>query len=127
LLLWPNASCANRSGYTWERYQIEYDGASLCLKCAAERYFADQDHWLDPREVKEVVLKPGAPLFDRATGTLNLPACRHVLGVSQPLPAGIKLLENAEFDSGSGHQISGRKVTAPHIKAESLSRTGIDM
>jgi hypothetical protein len=75
--------------YTWERYRIEYDGASLCLKCAAERYFADQDHWLNPRQVKEVVLEPGAPRFDRATGTLNLAACRHVLGVKGCAPFGI--------------------------------------
>jgi hypothetical protein len=72
--------------YTWEQYQIEYDGATLCLKCAAERYFTDDYYWLDPRQVKAVVLKPGATLFDRASGTLNLAACRHVLGVSQPRP-----------------------------------------
>jgi hypothetical protein len=96
--------------YTWERYQIDYDGASLCLKCAAERYFDDEDHWLNPQEVNVVAMEPGAPLFARATGTLNLAAFRHVLGVSQPLPKGIKFLANAEFDSGDGHQISGHNL-----------------
>ena len=96
--------------YTWERYQVDYDRASLCLKCAAERYFEEKDYWLNPREVKKVVLERGAEFFDRATGTLNLAGCRHVLGVSQPLPQGIKFLENVEFDSGDGHQISGRNL-----------------
>jgi hypothetical protein len=98
--------------YTWERYQTTYDGETLCLKCAAERYFADDDHWIDPRAVKAVVLDAscGAWFFDAATGVLNVARCRHVLGVSQPLPQGIKFVENFEFDSLDGHQISGGDV-----------------
>jgi hypothetical protein len=102
--------------YTWERYQTELDGASLCLKCAAERFFADEDNWIQPKLVKEVVLAPynprlngeNLPLFDPATGVLNVARCQHVLGVRQPLPKGIKFSDNAEFDSMDGHQISGR-------------------
>lgn len=61
---------------------------------------------------KAVVLDTscGAWLFDAATGVLNVARCRHVLGVRQPLPKGIKFLDNAEFDSFDGHQISGRRL-----------------
>jgi hypothetical protein len=97
--------------YTWERYQTEVDGASLCLKCAAKRYFAENGNWLSPRQVKSVVLEPhDSVLFDPQTGVLNVAHCRHVLGVSQPLPKGIKFLDNAEFDNLDGHQISGRRL-----------------
>src|ERR1017187_4157397 len=83
---------------TWERYEIILDGASLCLKCAAEQHFADPDNWIDPKLVKEVVLAPhnprlngkNVPLFNPATGILNVARCRHVLGVQQPIPQGIK-------------------------------------
>jgi len=104
--------------YTWERYQTELDGASLCLKCAAERFFADETNWIEPKLVQEVVLAPYNPrlngenltLFDPATGVLNVARCRHVLGVSQPLPKCVKFHDNAEFDSMDGHQISGRRL-----------------
>jgi hypothetical protein len=33
-----------------------------------------------------------------------------VLGVKQPLPAGVVFHDNAEFDSSSGHQISGENL-----------------
>ena len=32
------------------------------------------------------------------------------VGVRQPLPDGIKFLDNAEFDTFDGHQISGRRL-----------------
>jgi hypothetical protein len=96
---------------TWERYQVELDGRVLCLNCAAEEYFQDPANWIDPRQVREVGLsRNGAPLFDRETGFLNLAGCRHVLGVKQPLPAGIEFADNAEFDSMDGHQISGDRL-----------------
>ncbi len=44
---------------------------------------------------------------DPKTGVLNVARCRHVLGVEQPLPADIKFVDNFEFDSMDGHQISG--------------------
>lgn len=95
--------------YTWERYQTTDGDETLCLKCAAERHFEDDNNWIDPKLVKKVVLEPRGPaLFNRKTGVLNVARCRHVLGVSQPLPDSIKFHDNAEFDSMDGHQISGR-------------------
>jgi hypothetical protein len=104
--------------YTWERYQTSDGDETLCLKCAAERHFADEDHWIDPRQVTSVVLQPynprlngqNVPLFDLATGVLNVARCKHVLGVKQPIPAAIRFVENFEFDSMDGHQISGGNV-----------------
>jgi hypothetical protein len=108
-------TCANcdrvmAENYTWELYRVELDGETLCLKCAAELYFGDPKNWIKPQKVKSVTLEPGgAPLFHAKLGVLNLARCQHVLGVQQPLPAGIKFVENAEFDSCDGHQISGRR------------------
>ena len=106
--------------YTWEIYRrIDPDSDEVqCLSCAAERHFANPDNWIDPKLVKEVVLAPhnprlngnNVPLFNPATGILNVGRCRHVLGVQQPRPQGIKFLENAEFDSTDGQQISGRRL-----------------
>jgi hypothetical protein len=104
--------------YTWEIYHVEMDGESLCLRCAADRHFSNTRNWIDPKLVKKVVLAPYEPtlngqnvlLFDTATGVLNLARCKHVLGVQQPLPEGIKFVENFEFDSLDGHQISGGDV-----------------
>ncbi|HWX22420.1 MAG TPA: hypothetical protein VN578_21170 [Candidatus Binatia bacterium] len=94
--------------FTWERYQVQIGGVTLCLKCAAEAHFSDPANWIDPRAVKQVVLEPeGVPLFDSKTGVLNAARCRHVLGVKQPIPAGISFHDNSEFDSCDGHQISG--------------------
>lgn len=96
--------------YTWERYQVSLGGRVLCLKCAAEAYFADKENWINPALVK-CVAEPGlvhGPLFDPNTGVLNIAACKHVLANSQPLPAGVVFHDNFEFDSTDGHQISGR-------------------
>ena len=94
--------------YTWERYAVQCDGEPVCLKCAAEEYFADANNWISPSAVKRVVLSPDRrPLFDPTTGVLNIAKCRHVLGVQQPLPSGVEFVDNAEFDSLDGHQISG--------------------
>jgi hypothetical protein len=96
--------------YTWERYQANIDGASLCLKCAAEAHFQDPENWIDPRAVKQVVLEERGPLFDPQTGVLNVARCPHVLGVKQPIPAGIEFFDNSEFDSCSRRQISGEDL-----------------
>ena len=94
--------------YTHERYRVELHGDVLCLKCAADRYFDIPRHWIEPQNVKRVVLKPGeGELFNTTMGVLNIAHCPHVLGVKQPLPAGIELYDNAEFDSCDGRQISG--------------------
>lgn len=103
---------------THERYGVSLDGEkTLCLKCAAEEYFNDPENWIAPRSVKSVVLEPydpglngnNVPLFSAETGVVNLGQCRHVLGVRQPLPNGIRFVDNMEFDSDGGFQISGRK------------------
>ena len=100
---------------TWERYAVELAGRTLCLKCAAEEYFSEARNWIDPRSVRLVVNQPhkpklngrNIPLFDQQTGVLNLGACRHVLGVKQPLPVGVKFVKNMEFDGADGFQLSG--------------------
>jgi hypothetical protein len=97
--------------YTWEIYKVSFDEHTLCLKCAAEEYFSGDENWIDPKKVKAVALIPRATeLFNSKTGVLNVALCRHVLGVKQPLPAGIEFVENSEFDSYSGRQISGRNL-----------------
>ena len=94
--------------YTWERYCVQMDDRTLCLKCAAEEHFADAANWIDPRAVKDVVLEPRGPaLFDSTTGVLNVARCPHVVGVKQPVPDAVKFVDNFEFDSMDGHQISG--------------------
>ena len=114
------ADCARVmvENYTWERYDVQLGEDRLCLACAAERHFSDPANWIDPKLVQEVVLAryqssrngENVPLFDPATGVLNIARCEHVLGVEQPLPDGIKFVENFEFDSLDGHQISGGDV-----------------
>jgi hypothetical protein len=93
--------------YTWERYQVELNGDVLCLVCAAKRYFDESRNWVDPRKVNAVVCGQQEMLFDPANGQLDIARCQHVLGVKQPLPAGLVFHDNAEFDSSTGHQISG--------------------
>lgn len=90
--------------YTWERYEKE----GKCLKCAAEAYFVDRDNWIEPVKVNEVVFNNQPDLFIH--GKLNLRRAEHVLGVRQPTPEGLEFVDNAEFDSCDGHQISGDKV-----------------
>ena len=90
--------------YTWERY--EKDG--ICLSCAAEEYFGDDANLVDPKQVKAVILERGGEPFK--DGVLNVAHAPHVLGVKQPVPAGIKFVENFEFDSMDGHQISGGDI-----------------
>jgi hypothetical protein len=73
---------------------------------------ADDANLINPKLVKSVVLEPdsGKPLFDPETGEVNLACAEHVRGVAQPLPKGIRFVDNWEFDSCSGHQISGGDV-----------------
>jgi hypothetical protein len=98
--------------YTWERYAVSLNGGDpICLKCAAEQYFADKENWIDPAQVTRLVSPSEgdpAPLF--TDGILNIGRCKHVLGVGQTPPLGIKFHDNAEFDSLDGHQISGRAL-----------------
>jgi hypothetical protein len=97
--------------YTWERYQVQLHGDSLCLRCAAQRHFDLSENWIHPSTVSRVVLEPGdGPLFNRETCVLIVSRCRQVLAVKQPLPAGVVFHDNAEFDSSAGHQISGENL-----------------
>ncbi len=98
---------------TWVRYQVELNGTTLCLKCAAGEYFKDPANWIDPKLVKDAGFADnGVPLFDPMTGFLNLARCKHVLGVEQTPPAGVKFHDNAEFDFMDAHQISGEHPLA---------------
>ena len=97
--------------YTWEIYRRTdpETGETLCLTCAAKNHFADDANLIDPKTVAQVVLERGdGKLFEN--GVLNLAHAPHVLGVQQPVPKGIKFVDNYEFDSMSGHQISGGNV-----------------
>jgi hypothetical protein len=96
--------------YSWEIYRITLQDRTLCLKCAAEEYFSNPANWIDPREVDDVVLEPASDAALFADGILNVAKCPHVIGVKQPLPVGVTFFDNAEFDSISGHQISGEKL-----------------
>lgn len=94
--------------YTWEIYRhIDPDSDEVqCLSCAAKSYFADDANLIDPKQVKSVVLEPGrGELFE--DGVLNIAHAPHVLGVKQPVPKGIRFVDNYEFDNTSGRQISG--------------------
>jgi hypothetical protein len=104
------AKCGRRmiENITWERYAVNLNGGDpVCLKCAAQSYFADPQNWVDSHKVKSLDwCADNAPLLT-ASGVLNLARCRHVLGVKQPVPAGICFRFNAEFDNEDLHQISG--------------------
>lgn len=82
--------------YTWEKYNVVVDGEELCLPCAAERYIADDDNWLELTDENIEAVD-----FDRVR------KAKHVIGVEMPIPKGIKFYDNAEFDSMNGTQISG--------------------
>lgn len=88
--------------YTWERYRVELDGETLCLACAAERYFADDGNAVDPAKLEQVVEERGLPLISDDGKVLNLYAARHVLAVKQPLPKGVKFIENFENANNAG-------------------------
>lgn len=103
------------TNYTWENYSTEYDDATVCIPCALKLYMADEDNWIDPKLVKKIDLE-GAdkPFFyhaeDQPDGeyTLNLSRVKHVMAVDMPIPKSLVFIDNFEFDSYNGHQISGR-------------------
>jgi hypothetical protein len=82
--------------YTWERYDTVVDGDQLCLPCAAARYIADDENWIELTDENIAAVD-----FERVR------TAKHVIGVEMPIPKGIKFFDNAEFDSGNGQQISG--------------------
>ncbi len=65
--------------YTWEIYRVEREGETVCLKCAAEAHFSDPENWIDPCEVKYVVLEPDVAIAFRfgkwGAQRGSLPAC----------------------------------------------------
>jgi hypothetical protein len=87
------------SNYTWEKFNTLVDGEELCLPCACARYIADQQNWLllTPEDI-------AAFDFDQ------MRRAPHVIGVKMPIPHAIRFLDNAEFDSMDGHQISGDPI-----------------
>jgi hypothetical protein len=104
--------------YAWEVYSVERDGKTVCLRCAAAAHFNDPQNWIEPRQVKSVIVEPhGGPLFDSGGEILNVARCPRVLSVNQPLPAGVEFFENAEFGRTGGIQISGRHLldTIQHL------------
>jgi len=82
--------------YTWEHYLTE---EGLCLNCARERYLTTPENWIELTEqnIKNVD-------FD------TIRKAKHVLAVGQLTPEKLEFLDNAEFDSIDGHQISGDSV-----------------
>lgn len=91
--------------YTWELYRVEMNGETWCAACAAKEYFGDDDNLIDASEIQSVVMDKSKPLFKN--GVLNIAKAKHVLCVEQPTPEGVRFLKNWEFDSYTGHQISG--------------------
>jgi len=84
--------------YTWELYRAQDDdGNTLCLPCAFKRYIADPDHWITevPKEI----------------GLDELREIPHVVGVETVFwKEDLTFVGNAEFDSMSGRQISGKPI-----------------
>jgi hypothetical protein len=100
--------------YTWELYYRDTEEGRVCLTCAARRHFGNPDNLVSVSQIQAVTLRPdgGSPLFDEATGELNISRAPHVLAVRQPVPDGVEFVENWEFDSLSGRQISGGDMLA---------------
>jgi hypothetical protein len=85
--------------YTWERYCIEDEDGIYCLPCYAKWYLQREENWI--------------PLTDEDIDAVDFDAvrgARHLIGVKMPVPKGIKFVNNVEFDSGTGHCISGGEV-----------------
>ena len=96
--------------YTWEVYSVERDGQTFCLACAAKDYFGHDKNAINPQSVVDVELNPGSDRPLLKDGILNLAKAPHALGVKQPVPPGVKFIENFEYDSHSGRQISGGDI-----------------
>jgi hypothetical protein len=87
------------TNYTWELYRAVVDGEVLCLPCACKRYIADPENWITlTTDIIEA--------FDFE----QMRKAKHVIGVEMPVPDEIRFLDNCEFDSSDGHQISGEPI-----------------
>jgi hypothetical protein len=82
--------------YTWELYYVIHEGSQLCLPCYAQEVLNDAGHWI--------------PLTDERIESLTFNDVRktpHCIGVEMPVPREIRFVNNMEFDSSTGHCISG--------------------
>ena len=99
-------SCQRRmvENITRERYCVEDgDGGIQCLACAAKQYFADPANQIEPQLVDTVSQGTDqAGLFNPETGNVELRRVKHVLGVGQSLPDGVKFVDNFENCNGAG-------------------------
>ena len=117
------------TNYTWEMYSTEVDGDIVCIPCALKLYMADDDNWIDPKQIGRVVMRPGAPLVDedetdeRGRPSLNLAATKHVIAVDMPIPDDLVNLGYAEYDSMSGGGIGGDNL---HDVMEKAIEEGYD-
>jgi hypothetical protein len=85
--------------YTWELYYLhdEATGESLCLPCAAERYIAKEESWIEliPENIEAVD-------FNRVR------QAKHVIGVKMPVPKSIEPYgDSVTLDSASGGKVRG--------------------
>lgn len=81
---------------TWEVYHTTVDDSILCLPCAAARFLADADNWIQLTDER----------ID-AIGFDDVRKAKHVIGVEMPVPDGIELVDCVTFDSMDGHGIDG--------------------
>ena len=98
--------------YTWELYYTEGEDGLVCLPCAAKRYIADDENWIE--------------LTDENIAAVDVKRVRQakqIIGVEMPVPDGIKFFDNVEFDSMDGHQISGGDIQAVLHAAKAKGHT----
>lgn len=89
--------------YTWEVYKVSSEDGDLCLNCAREEYVDDPDNWIS--------VDKALKLSDKGLFELCRQA-RHLFAVGQDREkvSGLKFIDNCEFDSYGGGQISGDNV-----------------
>ena len=86
--------------YSWEMFfvYVEEHG-TLCLPCALKTFIANHENWVDPRRVKNAdFVDFEERIFIAETGTLNLAAIEHLIGVRMPIPKSLVFYRNVEFD-----------------------------
>jgi len=85
--------------YTWEAYFRVGEGEILCLNCYREQELAKPENWIEL--TAENIAKVDFEQIRKA---------KHLLASGQAVPNGLKFIDNAEFDSMSGQQISGPTI-----------------
>jgi hypothetical protein len=101
------------SNYSWEHYSVyDEDQGELCLPCALKQYLEAAENWIDPRAVRKVVVGvDSGELFDPSSGTLDLAASRHLIGVRMPIPESLHFSGNIELDAYTGRELAGSSST----------------